>query len=93
MRFCSFPKIMCDFTTNLKDFVMSDIKYNRLRIVMVQKEKAGLWLGNKIGKSNCTVSKYINQLVQSDLRTLYDIANALHIDVRGLLVSNLNPSE
>ena len=72
---------------------MNEEKLNRLRIVMAQKEKTGLWRGKKIGKSNCTVSKYMNQRVQPDLRTLYDIANALHVDVRDLLVSNINPSE
>lgn len=72
---------------------MSKEKLNHLRTVIAQKEKTGLWLRNKIRKSNCTVSKYMNQRVQSNLRTLYDIANALHVDVRDLLVSNINSSE
>ena len=84
---------MCKFAYKLKHFIMNEEKLNRLRIVMAQKEKTGLWLGKKIGKSNCTVSKYMNQRVQPDLRTLYDIANALHVDGRDLLVSNINPSE
>ena len=84
---------MCKFAYKLKHFIMNEEKLNRLRIVMAQKEKTGLCLGKKIGKSNCTVSKYMNQRVQPDLRTLYDIANALHVDVRDLLVSNINPSE
>ena len=83
---------MCNFEHKLKRFIMCEEKINRLRIVMAQKEKTGMWLGKKIGKSNCTVSKYMNQRVQPDLRTLYDIANALHVDVRDLLVSNIKPS-
>ena len=83
---------MCNFAHKLKRFIMCEEKINRLRIVMEQKEKTGMWLGKKIGKSNCTVSKYMNQRVQPDLRTLYDIANALHVDVRDLLVSNIKPS-
>ena len=84
---------MCNFAHKLKRFIMCEEKINRLRIVMAQKEKTGMWSGKKIGKSNCTVSKYMNQRVQPDLRTLYDIANALHVDVRDLLVSNIKPSE
>ena len=42
-----------------------------------------------IGKSNCTVSKYINQKVQPDLKTLNQIADILQVDVKDLLVSNV----
>ena len=44
----------------------------------------------QIGKSNCTVSKYINQKVQPDLKTLNLIADVLNVDVKDLLVSNIN---
>lgn len=30
---------------------------NRLKIVLDEQEKTGKWLSEKIGKSNCTVSK------------------------------------
>ena len=68
---------------------MDEHKYNRIKVVMAEKEKTGLWLGKQIGKSNTTVSKYINQKVQPDLITLYSIADALSVDVRDLLVSNM----
>ena len=56
---------------------------------MAEKDKTGIWLGQKIGKSNATVSKYINQRVQPDLITLNSIADALEVDVKDLLVSNI----
>lgn len=55
---------------------------------MAEKDKTGLWLREQIGKSNTTVSKYLNQRVQPDLKTLNEIANALDVDVKDLLVSN-----
>ena len=55
---------------------------------MAEKDKIGLWLSEQIGKSNTTVSKYLNQRVQPDLKTLNEIANALDVDVKDLLVSN-----
>ena len=63
-------------------------KYNRIKVVLAEKDKAGLWLSEKIGKSNTTVSKYVNQRVQPDLITLNSIADALEVDVNDLLVSN-----
>ena len=68
-------------------------KPNRHRVVIAEKEKTSIWLGKQIGKSNTTETKYMGQKVQHNLRTLYDIANALHIDVKGLLVSNLNQTD
>ena len=73
--------------TKIKTFEM-DNKLNRIKVVMAEKDKTGLWLSKQIGKSNTTVSKYINQRVQPDLKTLYAIADALEVDVKELLLSN-----
>lgn len=67
---------------------MSELKLNRIKVVMAEKDKTGLWLSEQIGKSSTTVSKYLNQRVQPDLKTLNEIANALDVDVKDLLVSN-----
>lgn len=67
---------------------MSELKLNRIKVVMAEKDKTGLWLSEQIGKRNTTVSKYLNQRVQPDLKTLNEIANALDVDVKDLLVSN-----
>ena len=67
---------------------MSELKLNRIKVVMAEKDKTGLWRSEQIGKSNTTVSKYLNQRVQPDLKTLNEIANALDVDVKELLVSN-----
>lgn len=61
---------------------------NRLKIVLDEQEKTGKWLSEKIGKSNCTVSKQCGNKAQPDLRTLNEIVNALNVDVKDLLVSN-----
>ena len=67
---------------------MDEQKYNRIKVVLAEKDKTGLWLAAQIGKSHCTVSKYVNQKVQPDIKTLNAIANALDVDVKDLLVSN-----
>lgn len=62
--------------------------YNRLKLVLVERQKTGKWLAEQLGKSTCTVSKWCSNTVQPDLKTLNEIANLLHIDVKELLVSN-----
>ena len=62
--------------------------YNRLKLVLVEHQKTGKWLAEQIGRSTCTVSKWCSNTVQPDLKTLNEIANILHIDVKDLLVSN-----
>lgn len=68
---------------------MEDRKLNRLKVVLAEKDRTGRWLSEQIGKSNCTISKYLNQKVQPDLKTLNQIADVLEVDVKDLLVSNL----
>lgn len=67
---------------------MEERKYNCIKVVLAEKDKTGIWLSKRIGKSNTTISKYINQRVQPDLITLNAIADALNVDVKDLLISN-----
>ena len=66
---------------------------NRIKVVLVEKGKTGKWLADQLGKSTCTVSKWSQNTIQPDLKTLNVIANLLEADVKDLLVSNnVNPS-
>lgn len=65
---------------------------NRIKVVLVEKDKTGRWLAGQLGKSTCTVSKWCQNTIQPDLKTLNVIANLLKVDVKDLLVSNnVNP--
>ena len=63
---------------------------NRLKAVLAEQDKTGKWLAEQLGKSTCTVSKWCKNSVQPDLNTLNEIANKLHVDIKDLLVSNMN---
>ena len=63
---------------------------NRLKAVLAEQDKTGKWLAEQLGKSTCTVSKWCKNSVQPDLNTLNEIANKPHVDIKDLLVSNLN---
>ena len=58
---------------------------NRLKVVLVEKEKSGKWLADQLGKSTCTVSKWCSNTTQPDLQTLDKIAKLLSVDVKYLL--------
>ena len=62
---------------------------NRIKNVLVEQNKTGKWLAGQLGKSTCTVSKWCQNTIQPDLKTLNEIANLLKVDVKDLLVSNI----
>ena len=61
---------------------------NRIKLVLVEKNKTGKWLADELGKTPSTVSKWCQNAIQPDLRTLNGIANLLDVDVKDLLCSN-----
>lgn len=61
------------------------VKINRLKVVLVEKDKSGKWLADQLGKSTCTVSKWCSNTTQPDLQTLDKIAKLLNVDVKYLL--------
>ena len=61
------------------------VNLNRIKVVLVEKDKTGKWLSEQFGKSTCTVSKWCKNMVQPDLNTLDKIAKLLDVDVTYLL--------
>ena len=58
---------------------------NRIKVILVEKQKTGKWLSEQLGKSTCTVSKWCSNSIQPDLATLNKIAELLNVDVRDLI--------
>ena len=68
---------------------MSDlVRYNRLAEVLTEKDKSGKWLAEQLGKREETISAYCTQKFQPTIRTLFELADILEVDVRELLVPN-----
>lgn len=61
------------------------VNLNRIKVVLVEKDKTGNWLSEQLGKSTCTVSKWCKNTAQPDLNTLDKIAKLLDVDVTYLL--------
>ena len=62
-------------------------RINRIKELLVIKNKSQKWLAEEIGKSRVVVSRYCNNASQPPLDVLKDIANALDVDIKDLLVS------
>ena len=68
-------------------------KLNRIKGALADAGKTNIWLAEKVGRDPVTVSKWCTNTSQQELSTLSKIADALEIDVRELLVSNVkNPN-
>ena len=58
---------------------------NRIKIVLVEKNKTARWLSQQVGKSACSVSRWCTNASQPDLETLFRIAELLNVDVSELI--------
>lgn len=65
---------------------------NRLKVVLVEQDKTGKWLAEQLGKSTCTVSKWCQNTIQPDVKTLDKISRLLDVNIKDLLVDNKTSS-
>ena len=61
---------------------------NRLKVVLVEQKRTGKWLAEALGKNEATVSRWCTNESQPSLETLLEIAKALSVDIKELLVSS-----
>lgn len=62
--------------------------FNRIKAVIAEQGRTSLWLSAELGVSPITVSKWCRNEMQPTVANLFEIAKALDVDVRLLLVSN-----
>jgi putative transcriptional regulator len=60
-------------------------RLNRIKIVLLEKEKSNIWLADRLKVSKTTVSKWCTNDNQPTVETLFKIADALGVKVRDLL--------
>lgn len=63
-------------------------KYNRLKVVLAEQDKTSKWLYEELGMSKQTVSKWVRNETQPPLKTLFEVARVLNVDVCDLLERN-----
>ena len=67
---------------------MDKKKLNRLKLVLVEKDKTGVWLAEQFGVTAVTVSKWCSNITQPTLPTINKIAELLEIDPRNIITGN-----
>ena len=65
---------------------LNNKKLNRLKLVLVEKDKIGVWLAEQLGVTVVTVSKWCSNITQPTLPTLDRIADLLDSDLRDLII-------
>ena len=58
---------------------------NRLKIVLAEEQKSNKWLAEQLGKDQATISKWVTNSSQPDLKNLLRIAKTMNVDVARLL--------
>ena len=58
---------------------------NRIKVVLVDKNKTNKWLAEQLGKDPATVSKWCTNTSQPGIETLIEIARILDVEFGDLL--------
>jgi transcriptional regulator with XRE-family HTH domain len=66
---------------------VSKLQLNRIKIVLLERNKTSKELANYLDKTESTVSRWCTNDIQPSIETLYEISKFLKVDIRELLVS------
>ena len=64
---------------------MAKKQLNRIKVVLVEKNKTGIWLAQQLGKDRTTVSKWCSNAFQPSLETIIEVAQCLGVRVEKLI--------
>lgn len=76
---------ICIFASEFNILNMDRKKLNRLKLVLVEKDKTGVWLAEQLGVTAVTVSKWCSNITQPTLPTLDKIAELLECEIKDLI--------
>jgi transcriptional regulator with XRE-family HTH domain len=60
---------------------------NRLKVLLVERNKSGKWLAEQLGKDPATISRWCNNHAQPSIETFTRIAEILDVDIKDLFHS------
>lgn len=66
--------------------IKSNMKLNRIKSVLVERDKSQQWLAEQIGKSFSTVNAYCCNRQQPSLEILDKVAECLNVDMKELII-------
>ena len=65
---------------------MTHKELNRLKLLLVEKKKTGLWLAEQLGKDKTTISKWCTNSSQPDVEGLIKISKLLNVELSDILI-------
>lgn len=68
-------------------------KYNRIKIVLAEREITNRWLAEKLDISELTVSRWVTNYSQPSLETLFKVAEILEVEVCDLIAKPEKPKK
>jgi len=69
-----------------------DSSINRIRVVLAEQNKTNRWLAEQMGKSEITISRWVQNKSQPSLEQLLQVAKLLSISPKDL-INDINNSE
>ena len=66
--------------------IMTHKELNRLKLLLVEKKKTGLWLAEQLGKDKTTISKWCTNSSQPDVECLIKISKLLNVELSDILI-------
>lgn len=80
--------IFCRFLLTLyhqKSRTMRKEYINRIKIALAERNKTNRWLAEKTGKSDITISRWVQNKTQPSLEQLVEIAKVLEVSPKDLI--------
>ena len=65
---------------------MTHKELNRLKLLLVEKKKTGLWLAEQLGKDKTTISKWCTNSSQPDVECFIKISKLLNVELSDILI-------
>jgi transcriptional regulator with XRE-family HTH domain len=69
---------------------MADLQLNRIKVILAEQNKTSKWLGEQLGMSRVTISRWVNNKMQPSLEQIMVIANVLNVNPRELINDKTN---
>lgn len=63
---------------------------NRLRVIMAEKQLTNIWLADKLGVTEITVSRWRTNKVQPSMAQFVEMAHVLKVDIKDLLEASFD---
>lgn len=64
--------------------------FNRLRVVLAEKEITNRWLAEQMGVTDMTVSRWKTNKIQPSMAQFVEISRLLKVDIKDLIEADFN---